>query len=1124
MKRPNRKVWGLLALLVTGLLVPVTNRGAGASLPRRLLNVPEAVWQAVESAVRGGESSVQMDVLLETPQDLDELKRLLRQMGGSVTSINGTYVQVSLPPDKVAEATQTIPAVGVGVDETYQVQPAETSAPVQPQPVLSNVDARVQPSLNAMGALDFQRQQGATGAGVKIAIIDSGVDPGHIALQKGPDGERKLIDYKDFTLEGKVFPSEEVQLGASYRATGGRTYALPPLPAGSHPRFGLWSEWGVGGKINRDLDRNGIQIDKFGVLVVDSRRDGQYDQVWVDGNNNGDFRDDGGPLTLFTTGGKYGQLGRYVQRTNFVVADLDPSGQWVSFGFDGLGHGTAVSGVAAGWTAEGYQGAAPGAQLLALKVVHSDGTTSWDEIRRAVQYAAEQGAQVINISIAGLATGTQTDSIQGLWLRQISRTYGTLIVLAAGNGGPGLSSGATVGSPMELLAVGSYYSPAMWKRDYDLVVPTEGLHWTSAVGPRQDGGFVPNLVAPGGAPAPAPLWLQSNPYVTVSGTSIAAPHVSGAAALLIEAGKRAGLSLTPDRISRAMESSARRLNGYDTFEQGFGLLQLPAAFAALAGAPTHQPITVRSTTGGEGLLSRGDGMAGAQLTLTNDGKELERWTISSRENWLLPELTSLTLPPAVDRRLDVRLNPPLTPGVYSSFLEFGRQGEATSALVLPVTYVQPFKFPSTTNRLQWSGDLPVARSERQFIQVDPGLASLQLQARLGPEGNPTGAMQVQVYRPDGRLAYNSGTLGGPSGVGLVAQFQTEHPVAGVWEIIVTALPDKVGAYSQVNWALDARVEAGPIATDLTRWIVSAGYRTNASIQVTNTYAPATVRLEGIGLSRTDLDQPWRTETRLNQIDTFDLPGRAGAVRVEIANPSPAGVDLELKLYRDGTPVPLGISNKPGTSQEVIELRDLPAGRYRVFADVNGDAPDGLVYQYRRLVALQEYGLEVIDPAVRRLRGEKWTVPVTFYPPQTPGRYVGHLMLWNADKGESLNWTTIEVSVGQPQLQIQPLFAPLVRGKAGQVVLEMRSETGALVNGMIKVNGRTFESRQGQVVVPVYPSGSAVSLVVEANLKEYQYFRQEIRVPVSEAIKDWPISTTPNEENSAWWRKYQSELP
>lgn len=1115
------KGWLLLALLIAGLL-PAARGGTGQALSRNLLQIPEAVWQAVESAIHGGDKQVQLDLLLASPAGLSEVEQVLEGLDGRVTSAEGPYLQIELPPGQVAAALAQLPAIGVGVEQSYTV--SETEEQARPPVDQSNLDQQLRPSLDAMQALEFQRQQGATGSGIKVAVIDTGIDPGHLALQKGPDGSRKLIDYRDFTPEGKVFTPQVVQ-GIAYQIPGGRTYMLPSFPSNSTPRFGLWSEWGVSGKINRDLDRNGSQIDKFGVLLVDSAGDGRYDQVWVDVNNSGDFRDDGGPLTLFKTGGRVGQLGRFRQRTNFVVAELDPAGDFVTFGFDGHGHGTAVSGVLAGWSGDGYQGAAPGAQLLALKAARSDGTAGWAEIRQAVQYAAEQGAQIINISVEGLATGTQNDALQGLWLRQISRQYGVLIVLAAGNGGPGLSSGATIGSPSELLSVGAYYSPAMWKRDFNLVVPTEGLHWSTAVGPRQDGAFVPSLVAPGGAPAPAPLWLQTNPYKTESGTSFAAPHAAGAAALLLEASLKQGISLSPDRLIRALEASARPLAGYDPFEQGYGLLQLVNAFAMLETAPSHPPLLVRSSSGGEGLLSRGEVQAGAQLSLTNEGSALERWTITPERSWVRPSLNSVTLPQGVERRLDLLLSPSALPGVYTSFLQFQRAGEQVPAFSVPVTYVQPNRFPASTNRLQWSGALPVARSQRQFIQVEPGLASLQFQVRLGTDANPApeGSMQVRIYRPDGRIAYNSGILGGPKGVGLAGQFQTEHPVPGVWEVVVTALPDEVGAYSKVGWTVDGRADGGPLRMDQMRWNVAPG-RTSVELNVTNAYAPSQVRLEGIGLSRLNLDQPWRTETRLNRIDLFDLPQRAGALRVEIANPFPANVDLDIKIYRDGVSVPLGESRKRGTSSEVIELYDQPAGRYSVYVSADGNVPDGLFYQYRRLVAFQEYGLEVTDTAQRRLRGERWSVPISFYAPAQPGRYIGHLMLRDVQTGQNLNWTTVELSIGQPALKVEPLFVPLVRGRPSQVVLELRGANGALVNGAIQVNGKRYESRAGQVVVPVTPSGTSLTLVVEADLKEYQYLRQEIRLPVSDSIQNWSTGITPNQENTAWWRKYQSELP
>lgn len=1124
MKRhQSQKGWILLVLLVAGL-IPSARGGASEALPPTRLQLPETVRQAVESAKTGGDEQVHLDVLLETPQELEELKRHLRQWGGQVAGADGTYVQITLPPDKVASAVEQIPAVGVGIEQTYPVPEISGEEQVQP-PVAGNLSEELRPSLEAMGALNFQGQQGVTGKGIKIAVIDTGIDAGHPALQTGPDGSRKVIDFRDFTPEGKIF-TPQISRGQIYQSPVGRTYTLPPLPAGSTPHFGLWSEWGIGGGINRDLDRNGTQIDKFGVLVLDSQGDGNYDQVWVDGNNNGDLRDDGGPLTLFRQDGKVGQLGRYRQRTNFVVADLDASGDYVSLGFDGNGHGTAVSGILAGWAPDGYQGAAPGAQLMVLKAARSDGSAGWAEIRQAVQYAVNQGAQIINISIAGLATGTQTDAIEGLWLRQMSREKGVLIVLAAGNEGPGLSSGATIGSPSEVLSVGAYYSPAMWKRDYDLVVPLEGLHWSTAVGPRQDGAFVPSLVAPGGAPAPTPLWVQTNPYKTASGTSIAAPHAAGAAALLLEASDRKGLKVTPDRLIRALESSARTLAGYDPFEQGYGLLQLPAAFAALATAPAHPPLLVQSSTGGEGLLSRGDGQAGVRLSLTNQGSALERWTIHEPQGWAHSALTSLTLPKGVERRLDLMVTPPAQPGVYSTFMQFKRPGETLPAFAVPVTYVQPSRFPISTNRLQWSGALPVARSQRQFVQVDPGQASLQFQVRLGRDGvaAPTGSMQVRIYRPDGRIAYNSGVLGGPNGVGLAGQFLTEHPIAGVWEVVVTAIPDKAGAYDQVSWSVDARTDGGLFRMEDLRWNLGIG-QTTADLTVTNTYTSGLMHLEGIGLSRMNLDQPWRSETRVGrQIDAFDLPQTAGALRIEIANPYPASTDLDLKIYRDGVSVPLDESAKPGSSNEVIELYDQPPGRYRVFVGANGSNPSDLFYQYRRLVALQEYSLDVADRSELHVRGEKWSVPISIYTPIEPGRYVGHLMLREGLGEKSLNWTTVEVSVGQPELHVNPLFTPLVRGRSGQVVLELRSGKGALVDGTIQVNGRRYESRAGQVAVPVAPSGTSLTLVVEADLKEYQYLRQEIQLPVTDSIQNWPIGTMANQENNAWWRKYQSELP
>src|SRR5262249_6886714 len=127
----------------------------------------------------------------------------------------------------------------------------------------------------------------------------------------------------------------------------------------------------------------------------------------------------------------------------------------------------------------------------------------------------------------------------------------------------------------------------------------------SSRGPRDDGGFKPDLLAPvGGIYAD----IQYAPYMNILpgghklppgygavgglGTSLAAPMAAGAAGLLISAAKQSGVRYDAERIRWALTSTARFLPGYQACEQGHGLIDVGAAWEALKRAP--EPVTIAS--------------------------------------------------------------------------------------------------------------------------------------------------------------------------------------------------------------------------------------------------------------------------------------------------------------------------------------------------------------------------------------------------------------------------------------------------------------------------------------------------------------------------------------------------
>lgn len=243
---------------------------------------------------------------------------------------------------------------------------------------------------------------------------------------------------------------------------------------------------------------------------------------------------------------------------DIVYNDSDPD--------DGDGHGTHVAGTIAQNTSNGtgVAGLAYGACILPVKVLDDTGSGSFADIAEGVYYAVDHGARVINMSLGTSArTLVTSDPVMDPALAY-AELKGVVVVAAAGNDGvkKNVSYPAIVPS---VIAVGA--------TDY-----------TGAVTRYSNKGTGLDLVAPGGNTAvdanldsyPDGVLQETNlngvwNYWFFQGTSMAAPHVSAAAAILLSSGKAA----TPAEVFTALANSAldKGEAGYDT-TYGYGILQV----------------------------------------------------------------------------------------------------------------------------------------------------------------------------------------------------------------------------------------------------------------------------------------------------------------------------------------------------------------------------------------------------------------------------------------------------------------------------------------------------------------------------------------------------------------------
>ncbi|WP_168211431.1 S8 family peptidase [Actinosynnema sp. ALI-1.44] len=226
---------------------------------------------------------------------------------------------------------------------------------------------------------------------------------------------------------------------------------------------------------------------------------------------------------------------------------------------DRVGHGTHVASTIAGTGAKSggkYKGVAHGADVLDGKVLDDEGYGYDSTIIAGMQWAVEQGAKIVNLSLGG----TDTPAVDPLEeaVNSLSAKYGTLFVIAAGNSGDDETI-ASPGSADAALTVGAV------DRD-DTLAPF------SSRGPRTgDQAIKPDITAPGvGIVAAKSTHSGATPvedgYLAASGTSMATPHVAGSAALTAQVHPE----WTGEQIKAALTASAKPNPGLNAFHQGSG--------------------------------------------------------------------------------------------------------------------------------------------------------------------------------------------------------------------------------------------------------------------------------------------------------------------------------------------------------------------------------------------------------------------------------------------------------------------------------------------------------------------------------------------------------------------------
>jgi subtilisin family serine protease len=474
---------------------------------------------------------------------------------------------------------------------------------------------------------------------------------------------------------------------------------------------------------------------------------------------------------------------------------FDPNGEHPTEPTDRTGHGTWTMGVMVGHEAGGTAiGVVPDAEWVAVKIFDDRGEATLSGIHQGFQWLLDpdgdpgtpDAPNVVNNSWAFGSPGCDLEFEPDL---QSLRAAGIVSVFGAGNYGPGYATSASPANNPSALAVGA-------TSNSDLI------YGSSSRGPSACGEattIFPELVAPGVGVRTTDLFGL---YTQQSGTSLAAPHVTGALALLLDAFP----TLTPDQLEAAVEAGAVDLgpSGSDN-DFGHGRLDVLAAYDSVT--PPPPPNGEPVVDAGPNTVVTLPAEASLDGTVTDDGLPsgalTTHWTAQSGPGTVaFADATSVDTTATFSAPGTYVLRLAADDGELSAFDE-------TTATVNPADLIFADGFESG-DFSAWSGKL----------DAEGDLSVSAVAALLGGRGmaaliDNTTAMYVRDDSPNSERLYRACFRFDPNGITMAAndthrilvardakvevlRLEFRKTKAGVYQLSASARTDG-GSYPKTTW-------------------------------------------------------------------------------------------------------------------------------------------------------------------------------------------------------------------------------------------------------------------------------------------------------------------------------------
>ena len=1006
----------------------------------------------LQKAVAEGAPTVTV-MVVASRGEVARARNEVRRLGGTIRYAADElgYFSAIVPTGKV-EQTVALPSIkAVDLDEVVPLPEVRPEQPGPKQPAVSGGPSATTADDNPFmptretGSIAFKRQHPTwDGRGTTIGILDSGVDLAHPALQTTSTGERKIVDTFTATspYEGdgtwRAMLTQVTPKDGTFTAAGSTWKAA----AGTY-RFNRFSESTTavaGGEVLGDVNRDRDTTDVWGVLYDPATND-----IVVDVDMDKDFTDE----VVRRPYGERGQVGTFgsddpvtdvVEAMPFTVdfkedVSLAPYGMpgvadFVDIGIVSGAHGSHVAGITAANDMFGgaMDGQAPGAKIVSARAcTFGPGCTAAALTDGMVELATNRGVDVINMSIGGLPAQNDGDNARALLYNTIIDELGVQLVISAGNSGNALN---TIGDPSvatDVMSVGASISKETWKANYGSDVAfSHGMLTFSSGGPREDGGFKPNVTAPGSAISTTPTWQPGGPvaeaeyglpagYAMFNGTSMASPQAAGVLSLLLSAAEQEGRKATsPAALRSSVYSTAKYDPTIPAFLQGHGEVDVVGAYQALKRAPAPDTFTVSAPvcteiwkairkTSGTGLYNRCAAGAGGQapgeartydVTITRtSGKASGSYAVSlvGNDGTFSVSPATVTLPVGKPAVVKVRATP--AAGAHTALLRLddSKTLGIDSSTMLAVVAGSPVRAPSHTATT--TGTSKRNEATRSYVTVPVGAKALQVDLSGLADGAQT---RFIAFHPSGLPVGTTSSLACYSNRDTDSTCNSAsrvfaNPQPGVWELLVESR--RTSPVASTPFTLDATVfgvSVQPAQQQLAT--VTAGTPSPVRWTVRNDFGTVTGTGEGGDLGSSFSAEGERIADLGEVKYTVVVPKGAARLDVRIGNTSDAAADLDLFVT-----APNGVrrASADGDSEEALTYTKPAPGTYEVRVDGYSVPAGTTTYDYLDVFVNPGFGsVAVTDADAARPAGASWTVPGTVTAKESPGQ--GRVLLGSVE--------------------------------------------------------------------------------------------------------------------------------